>query len=94
MVLLFRVSVWFFIWFFSVLTWWLDRAAPTTWGVFAPAFCVAIEGFISESDRVNSGRIVLVCDVGGSGVSVENDFISDIYSGTGAGANARKFCSH
>jgi len=62
----------------------LDRAAPATWGVFTPAFCVSVEGFFSKAYRVHSGRVVFVCYVGGAGVGVENDFISGIYSGSSA----------
>jgi hypothetical protein len=61
-----------------------DRAAPTTWGVFAPAFCVPVKSFIPKANRVNAGRVVFVCDVGGSGAGVENDFIPFIYSGSSA----------
>jgi hypothetical protein len=72
----------------------LNRAAPTTWGVFTPAFCVPVKSFIPKADRVNAGRVVFVCYVGGAGVGVENDFIPCIDSGSSAGTNTRKFCSH
>jgi hypothetical protein len=68
----------------------LNRAAPTTWGVFAPAFFVAVEltsrkvENIAHVIRLNVGRVVFVCDVGGSGGGVENDLIPFIYSGSSA----------
>jgi hypothetical protein len=72
----------------------LDRAAPTTWGILAPAFCVSVEGLIPKANRVNAGRVVFVCYVGGAGVSVKNDFIPFIDSGSSAGTNTGEFCFH
>lgn len=94
MVLSFRVFVLFFMGFNSRLFQVSYAATPTTWGVFTPALCVSIEGLISKANRVNAGRVVFVCDVGGSGVGVENDFVSGIDSGAGAGTNTGEFCFH
>jgi len=62
----------------------LNRAAPTTWGVFAPAFRVPVKSFIPKPKGIDSGRVVFVCDIGGSGACVENDFIPFIDSGSSA----------
>ena len=80
-----------FSWRFNLVS---NRAAPTAWGVFAPAFCVSVKSFIPKANRVNAGRVVFVCDVGGAGVGVENDFIPFIDSGSSAGTNTGEFCSH
>jgi hypothetical protein len=68
-----------------------DRAAPTTWGVFASSGLVSvvlsatakIEN-MTHVIRTNAGRVVFVCDVGGAGGGVKNDFIPFIDSGSSA----------
>jgi len=75
-------------WFCPVFNLVSDRAAPTAWGIFTPAFCVPVKRFIPEADRVNAGRVVFVGYVGGSGVGVVDNLVSDIDSGAGAGTPA------
>jgi hypothetical protein len=69
----------------------LDRAAPTTWGVFTASGLVSVVlSAIAKIKnmayviRTNAGRVVFVCDVGGSGGGVENDFVPFIDSGSSA----------
>ena len=69
----------------------LDRAAPTAWGVFTASGLVSIVFSattkmenVAHIIRSNAGRVVFVCDVGGSGSGVKNDFIPFIYSGSSA----------
>ena len=79
----------------------LNRAAPTAWGVFTASGLVSVVlsatakiDNVAHVIRSNAGRVVFVCDVGGSGAGVENDLVPFIDSGSSAGTNTRKFCSH